>query len=126
MKTLKPQKLLKSLVLGLLLVSPCTHADNNDRIKTIKQQVMMPAVKPMTGSHLTLPYFMNATNDRRLTPMKAEGTDIVVLSEDFSRFTSGSEDAPDMSTVITNSSNVILGYTNTSGWYGTDIYQAGG
>ena len=58
--------------------------------------------------------------------MKAEGTDIVVLSEDFSRFTSGSEDAPDMSTVITNSSNVILGYTNTSGWYGTDIYQAGG
>ena len=126
MKTLKLQKLLKSLVLGLLLVSPCTHADNNDRIKTIKQQVMMPAVKPMTGSHLTLPYFMNATNDRRLTPMKAEGTDIVVLSEDFSRFTSGSEDAPDMSTVITNSSNVIPGYTNTSGWYGTDIYQAGG
>ena len=126
MKTLKPQKLLKSLVLGLLLVSPCTHADNDDRIKTIKQQVMMPAVKPMTGSHLTLPYFMNATNDRRLTPMKAEGTDIVVLSEDFSRFTSGSEDAPDMNTVITNSSNVIPDYTNTSGWYGTDIYQAGG
>ena len=126
MKTLKPQKLLKSLVLGLLLVSPCTHADNNDRIKTIKQQVMMPAVKPTTGSHLTLPYFMNATNGSRLTPMKAEGTDIVVLSEDFSKFTSGSEDAPDMSTVITNSSNVIPGYTNTSGWYGTDIYQAGG
>ena len=126
MKTLKLQKLLKSLVLGLLLVSPCTHADNNDRIKTIKQQVMMPAVKPTTGSHLTLPYFMNATNGSRLTPMKAEGTDIVVLSEDFSKFTSGSEDAPDMSTVITNSSNVIPGYTNTSGWYGTDIYQAGG
>ena len=126
MKTLKLQKLLKSLVLGLLLVSPCTHADNNDRIKTIKQQVMMPAVKPMTGSHLTLPYFMNATNDRRLTPMKAEGTDIVVLSEDFSRFTSGSEDAPDMSTVITNNGNVIPDYTNTGGWYGTDIYQAGG
>ena len=126
MKTLKPQKLLKSLVLGLLLVSPCTHADNNDRIKTIKQQVMMPAVKPTTGSHLTLPYFMNATNDRRLTPMKAEGTDIVVLSEDFSRFTSGSEDAPDMNTVITDGSNVIPDYTNTGGWYGTDIYQAGG
>ena len=86
----------------------------------------MPAVKPTTGSHLTLPYFMNATNGSRLTPMKAEGTDIVVLSEDFSKFTSGSEDAPDMSTVITNSSNVIPGYTNTSGWYGTDIYQAGG
>ena len=126
MKTLKPQKLLKSLVLGLLLVSPCTHADNDDRIKTIKQQVMMPAVKPTTGSHLTLPYFMNATNGRRLTPMKAEGTDIVVLSEDFSRFTSGSEDAPDMSTVITNNGNVIPDYTNTGGWYGTDIYQAGG
>ena len=126
MKTLKPQKLLKSLVLGLLLVSPCTHADNNDRIKTIKQQAMMPAVKPTTGSHLTLPYFMNATNDRRLTPMKAEGTDIVVFSEDFSRFTSGSEDAPDMNTVITDGSNVIPDYTNTSGWYGTDIYQAGG
>ena len=126
MKTLKPQKLLKSLVLGLLLVSPCTHADNDDRIKTIKQQVMMPAVKPTTGSHLTLPYFMNATNDRRLTPMKAEGTDIVVFSEDFSRFTSGSEDAPDMNTVITDGSNVIPDYTNTGGWYGTDIYQAGG
>ena len=126
MKTLKPQKLLKSLVLGLLLVSPCTHADNDDRIKTIKQQVMMPAVKPTTGSHLTLPYFMNATNGRRLTPMKAEGTDIVVLSEDFSRFTSGSEDAPDMNTVITNNGNVIPDYTNTGGWYGTDIYQAGG
>jgi len=126
MKTLKPQKLLKSLVLGLLLVSPCTHADNDDRIKTIKQQAMMPAVKPTTGSHLTLPYFMNATNDRRLTPMKAEGTDIVVFSEDFSRFTSGSEDAPDMNTVITDGSNVIPDYTNTGGWYGTDIYQAGG
>ena len=86
----------------------------------------MPAVKPTTGSHLTLPYFMNATNDRRLTPMKAEGTDIVVFSEDFSRFTSGSEDAPDMNTVITDGSNVIPDYTNTGGWYGTDIYQAGG
>ena len=86
----------------------------------------MPAVKPTTGSHLTLPYFMNTTNGSRLTPMKAEGTDIVVLSEDFSRFTSGSEDAPDMSTVITNNGNVIPDYTNTGGWYGTDIYQAGG
>ncbi len=127
MKTLKPQKLLKSLVLGLLLVSPCTHADNDDHIKTIKQQAMMPAVKPTTGSHLTLPYFMNATNGSRLTPMKAEGTDIVVFSEDFSRFTSGSEDAPDMNTVITDGSNVVIpDYTNTGGWYGTDIYQAGG
>ena len=87
----------------------------------------MPAVKPTTGSHLTLPYFMNATNGSRLTPMKAEGTDIVVLSEDFSKFTSGSEDAPDMNTVITDGSNVVIpDYTNTGGWYGTDIYQAGG
>ena len=123
MKTLKPQKLLKSLVLGLLLVSPCTHADNDDRIKTIKQQVMIPVVKPKA---IKLPSAMSATNSSMQMPMKAEGTDIVMFSEDFSKFTSGSEDAPDMNTFITDGSNVIPDYTNTGGWYGTDIYQAGG
>ena len=128
MKTLKPQKLLKSLVLGLLLVSPCTHADNDDRIKTIKQQVMIPVVKPKA---IKLPSAMSATNSSMQMPMKAEGTDIVMFSEDFSKFTSGSEDAPDMSNIIIleegyTEGYIMSDYTDMSGWYGSNVYQAGG
>lgn len=46
----------------------------------------------------------------------------VVVSENFQKFTSGSENAADMSAEVTD----FDAYTNTGGWTGSTVYQAGG
>ena len=51
----------------------------------------------------------------------------VIISEDFSKFVLGSEDAPDLQNpVATESSPISSDLTNTPGWSGTLVYQAGG
>ncbi len=55
----------------------------------------------------------------------------VLLTEDFSKFTAGTEDAPDSENIAivdpeTGSYSVPTTYTQEPGWSGQDIYQAGG
>lgn len=49
----------------------------------------------------------------------------MVLSEDFSLFKKGSENAPDSENITTNYM-LNEGYTHTSGWSAYHVYQAGG
>ena len=54
-------------------------------------------------------------------------TSTTVLSEDFSKFTAGSEDAPDTTPLDNIEDGTISDeYFNTPGWLGFEVYQAGG
>lgn len=48
----------------------------------------------------------------------------LLVTEDFSKFTTGSEDAPDMASGITGPIDDAL--TTNPGWYGENVYSAGG
>lgn len=123
----KATNLLPSVVLGLLLISPCAQADNGNRVWSAKRPAKLHAVNPIKKSRITLPAAMTTTADTRLrAPMKAGETTTVVLSEDFSKFTAGSEDAPDMTNITTSDGEIMQDYINTYGWSGVNIYQAGG
>jgi len=123
----KATNLLPSVVLGLLLISPCAQADNGNRVWSAKRPAKLHAVNPIKKSRITLPAAMTTTADTRLrAPIKAGETTTVVLSEDFSKFTAGSEDAPDMTNITTSDGEIMQDYINTYGWSGVNIYQAGG
>ena len=123
----KATNLLPSVVLGLLLISPCAQADNGNRVWSAKRPAKLHAVNPIKKSRITLSAAMTITADTRLrAPMKAGETTTVVLSEDFSKFTAGSEDAPDMTNITTSDGEIMQDYINTYGWSGVNIYQAGG
>ena len=50
-----------------------------------------------------------------------------ILTEDFSKFTAGSEEAPDATRLDETETGVISDeYFNTPGWAGFEVYQAGG
>ena len=123
----KATNLLPSVVLGLLLISPCAQADNGNRVWSAKRPAKLHAVNPIKKSRITLSAAMTTTADTRLrAPMKAGETTTVMLSEDFSKFTVGSEDAPDMTNITTSDGEIMQDYINTYGWSGVNIYQAGG
>ena len=51
----------------------------------------------------------------------------IILTEDFSKFTAGSETAPDAVDLADSQTGIISAeYTQTEGWQGIGIYQAGG
>lgn len=51
----------------------------------------------------------------------------IVLFEDFSKFTAGSEETPDLTEISDiESGEIPASYTNIFGWYGAGIFQAGG
>ena len=47
----------------------------------------------------------------------------VVLGEDFSKFTAGSEENPDMTNILTSEGVIMQDYISTYGWSGINIYQ---
>ena len=53
-------------------------------------------------------------------------TENVLLSEDFSKFTAGSEEDPDDTRLDDDDMNIDDAYFNTPGWSGLEVYQAGG
>ena len=58
-------------------------------------------------------------------PHSEDGTE-VLLSEDFSRFTEGSEAVPDEMALNDSKSEIDDAYFNQPGWKGWGVYQAGG
>lgn len=50
----------------------------------------------------------------------------VVISETFSKFTAGTEDAPDMTNIMNSEGIILQDYIETYGWAGISVYQAGG
>lgn len=59
--------------------------------------------------------------------VQAEDTEwSTVVEEDFSLFTAGSEDEPDMTNILSSEGYILYDYVHTYGWVGVSVYQAGG
>lgn len=70
-------------------------------------------------------------NNRAVNPYHRDGDNAIVnttlLTEDFSNFTAGSVESPDAIRLDDPVTNEIADtYFNTPGWYGLEVYQAGG
>lgn len=120
------KNMLPAMALGLLLVSPdvCAAPDGGRvwtakrptsrlaRLNTIsKERVAQIRVTPMATTRAMAPEADNME---------------VVLGEDFSKFTAGSEENPDMTNILTSEGVIMQDYISTYGWSGINIYQAGG
>ena len=76
-----------------------------------------------TGTSLTVE---PQANLRQAKAAKADESQVVVISEDFSKFAAGSEEAPDMTNILNSEGAIMQDYVHTYGWAGISIYQAGG
>ncbi len=94
------------------------HRAPAERIDARAMERVKPEGKPANTVTLDLSRMMKAP--------KAEET-VEVLYEDFSKFTKGSEDAPDATSITGGQlGDVPDSYTLQPGWNGDGIFQAGG
>lgn len=129
MKTENILKTLPTLLLSLFLTAPCSHAANDGGHVW---QALRPA-KIHAGNHSKISKNRVKTNNVALksatsmqTPVVAASEETLVLGEDFSKFTAGSEEAPDMTNILTSEGIIMQDYINTYGWGGINVFQAGG
>lgn len=74
-----------------------------------------------------LPHFdIGSAGKAIAAPARAEENFEIVLSEDFSKFTAGSVDAPDESVILDSDGIIMADYVHTLGWAGINLKQAGG
>lgn len=129
MKTENIIKTLPALLLGLFVSVPCSHAANDgERV----WQALRPA-KTHAVSHNKISKNRVKANDvalrtvtRMQAPVVAASEEKLVLGEDFSKFTAGSEEEPDMTNILTSEGIIMHDYINTYGWSGIKVFQAGG
>lgn len=78
-------------------------------------------------SHDVKERFINKKSSDIIQYRDSEIESTTILKEDFSKFTEGSEDFPDETPLDDIETAVIDdAYFNTPGWYGYEVYQAGG
>ena len=64
--------------------------------------------------------------DASAVAAQAAEDETVVLSENFDKFTAGSEEAPDMTNIVDSQGVIMQDYIQTYGWSGVNVFQAGG
>lgn len=83
-----------------------------------------------TSSRPAKPFTLKFDSKQKPMPMKASSAaeETLILSEDFSKFTAGSEETPDSQDLsyLGEGMNIPEEYTQTSGWMGDKVFQAGG
>lgn len=116
--------MLPALALGLCLVSSdVTAATDGGRVWLASRPVGISALSGAVKKSRVAPVSPSVmAQTRALAPENSE----VVLGEDFSKFTAGSEESPDMSNILNSEGVIMQDYINTYGWSGINIYQAGG
>lgn len=103
---------------------------------TVSAQVTLSEARPKRVNPLANPMAMNkvksnkskAAKSQLAQPFAAESglTIKTVLSEDFSKFTAGTEFEPDNNRLDDADGFIDDKYFNTPGWVGLEVYQAGG
>lgn len=69
----------------------------------------------------------HAVNVQRVKALSSSATPVVLLAENFSKFTAGSEVTPDATDITSVEDGSIAGtFTAQEGWSGWGVYQAGG
>ncbi len=85
-------------------------------------------IQPLAPARMAADAPLTVAPQAGLTPKaaKAGESQAVVISEDFSKFAAGSEEAPDMTNILNSEGVIMQDYVHTYGWAGISIYQAGG
>ena len=85
-------------------------------------------IQPLAPARMAADAPLTVAPQAGLTPKaaKAGESQAVVISEDFSKFAAGSEEAPDTTNILDGEGLVMRDYIHTYGWGGINIYQAGG
>lgn len=85
-------------------------------------------IQPLAPARMAADAPLTVAPQAGLTPKaaKAGESQAVIISEDFSKFAAGSEEAPDMTNILNSEGVIMQDYVHTYGWAGISIYQAGG
>lgn len=116
-----------TLILSIVLTSACCFA-----AMPKKEQVKMGSHKweVTQKSQEDFKRVKHFTKDRPAYAVAEDETDIIlkeVVNEDFSLFTAGADGAPDTNRLDNVETAAIDDkYFHTPGWFGFDVYQAGG
>lgn len=108
----------------MFAASVCAYAGDGRFVKdNVKQNVRTPLAKTIKKNGL-------ATVHNLTSPFKAMTSSDILIEEDFSKFTVGSENAPDGSLIASRYENpgieINPSLTKLPGWWGDWVYQAGG
>lgn len=109
--------------MACLMIAGTSFAQN---LKMVKAKSLMSEKENVTVESLLTPK-LRLVDKPNYIQQKANANSTVIVSENFAKFTAGSEDTPD-NTIISNleTGEIPSSYTQTPGWSGAPVYQAGG
>ncbi len=118
---------------GLAALTLLASLTASDALATRPWTAARPAryqatIHPLAPARMAADAPLTVAPQAGLTPKaaKAGESQAVVISEDFSKFAAGSEEAPDMTNILNSEGAIMQDYVHTYGWAGISIYQAGG
>lgn len=118
---------------GLAALTLLASLTASDALATRPWTAARPAryqatIQPLAPARMAADAPLTVAPQAGLTPKaaKAGESQAVVISEDFSKFAAGSEEAPDMTNILNSEGAIMQDYVHTYGWAGISIYQAGG
>lgn len=122
--------IIKSAALCLLGVTALgVNAGNTwaDRmVKKSSHSVVAPQKAPLARFSSAFAAGKTVAKQAAQNPSLLSEEKTVVLQETFSKFTAGSEEAPDMTNILSSEGIILQDYIETYGWSGISVYQAGG
>ena len=118
---------------GLAALTLLASLTASDALATRPWTAARPAryqatIQPLAPARMAADAPLTVAPQAGLTPKaaKAGESQAVIISEDFSKFAAGSEEAPDMTNILNSEGAIMQDYVHTYGWAGISIYQAGG
>lgn len=118
---------------GLAALTLLASLTASDALATRPWTAARPAryqatIQPLAPARMAADAPLTVAPQAGLTPKaaKADESQVVVISEDFSKFAAGSEESPDTTNILDGEGLVMRDYIHTYGWGGINIYQAGG
>lgn len=119
---------MKKITLLVLACTLCASVGFAQNRKALRAKTMKTENTEAVSSHLFTPVYKFTKVQTNATPrMLANDASAVIVEEDFSKFTAGSETAPDATDLANaQTGDISADYTQVPGWSGAAVFQAGG
>lgn len=119
---------MKKITLLVLACTLCASVGFAQNRKALRAKTMKAENTEAVSSRLFTPVYKFTKAQTNATPrMLANDASAVIVEEDFSKFTAGSETAPDATDLAdVETGDISADYTQVPGWSGGAVFQAGG
>ena len=119
---------MKKITLLVLACTLCASVGFAQNKKALRAKTMKVENTEAVSSRLFTPVYKFTKAQVTSTPrMLANDASAVIVEEDFSKFTAGSETAPDATDLANaQTGDISADYTQVPGWSGGAVFQAGG